>query len=55
MQNDKIFGDFWNLIHNEYILTKEMILKLTGFEDLMENEPAGKSQLRLGKRLFSHY
>ena len=51
MQNDKIFGDFWNLIHNEYILTKEMILKLTGFEDLMENEPAGKASIKIREEI----
>ena len=46
MQNDKRFGDFWNLIHDEFKLTREMILNLTGFEELMENEPAEKLQLR---------
>ena len=51
MQNDKIFGDFWTLIHNEYILTKEMILKLTGFEDLMENEPAGKASIKIREEI----
>ena len=51
MQNDKNFGDFWNLIHNEYILTKEMILKLTGFEDLMENEPAGKASIKIREEI----
>ena len=43
MQNDKRFGDFWNLIHDEFKLTREMILNLTGFEELMENELCGKS------------
>ena len=46
MQNDKRFGDFWNLIHDEFTLSREMILSLTGFEELMENEPAEKLPLR---------
>ena len=52
MQNDKRFGDFWNLIHDEFKLTREMILNLTGFEELMENEPAGKASIKV-RRLFS--
>ena len=51
MQYDKRFGDFWNLIHNEFLLTKEMILKLTGFEELMENEPAGKASIKIREEI----
>jgi phosphoenolpyruvate carboxylase len=51
MQNDKRFGDFWNLIHNEFLLTKEMILKLTGFNELMENEPAGKASIKIREEI----
>ena len=51
MQNDIRFGDFWNLIHNEYLLTKEMILKLTGFEELMENETAGKASIKVREEI----
>jgi phosphoenolpyruvate carboxylase len=51
MQNDKRFGGFWNLIHDEFILTREMILKLTGFEELMENEPAGKASIKVREEI----
>ena len=51
MRNDIRFGDFWNLIHNEYLLTKEMILKLTGFEELMENETAGKASIKVREEI----
>ena len=51
MQNDKRFGDFWNLIHDEFKLTREMILKLTGFEELMENEPAGKASIKVREEI----
>tara|TARA_B100000941_G_scaffold238693_1_gene181788 strand:- start:1000 stop:2118 length:1119 start_codon:yes stop_codon:yes gene_type:complete len=51
MQNHKRFGDFWTLIHDEYILTKEMILKLTGFEELMENEPAGRASIKIREKI----
>jgi phosphoenolpyruvate carboxylase len=51
MQNDKRFGDFWNLIHNEFKLTKEMILKLTCFDHLMESEPAGKASIKVREEI----
>lgn len=27
LRNDKIFGEFWRILHNEYLLTHEMLLK----------------------------
>tara|TARA_B100001109_G_scaffold226473_1_gene200602 strand:- start:215 stop:1264 length:1050 start_codon:yes stop_codon:yes gene_type:complete len=46
MENDKEYGEFWKLIHDEYKLTKKMLLKISGFKELMENEPAGKSSIK---------
>ena len=46
MENDKEFGEFWKLIYDEYKLTKKMLLKISGFKELMENEPAGKSSIK---------
>ena len=45
MKDDKDFGNFWMLIFNEYKLTKSLILKLTGYKDLMDNEPANKASI----------
>lgn len=47
MADDDEFGLFWNIIHNEYLQTKRLILKLTGFNELMENEPAGKASINV--------
>ena len=46
MKEDKEFGAFWELIFNEYTLTKELLLKVSDFESLMENEPAGKASIK---------
>ncbi len=51
MENDKEFGDFWKLIHNEYLLTKELLLKLTGYEALMQNEAAGKASINVRENI----
>jgi len=45
MAKDKEFGAFWNIIHDEYLLTKKMLLKLTGHAQLMENYPDGKASI----------
>lgn len=45
MAKDEEFGDFWNIIHEEYILTKRLLLKLTGHSELMENYPEGKASI----------
>ena len=46
MKDDSEYGDFWQLIHKEYVLSKSMILKLTGFKQLMENEPANRDSIQ---------
>ena len=51
MQYDSQFGEFWTLIYEEYRLTKKMILALTGFEELMENEPAGKASIKIREEI----
>ena len=44
---DEEFGSFWNIIHDEYLLTKVMLLKLTGYSELMEDQPAGKHSIEM--------
>jgi phosphoenolpyruvate carboxylase len=46
MKEDKEFGSFWELIFKEYNLTKDLLLDVSGFKSLMENEPAGKASIR---------
>tara|TARA_R110000751_G_scaffold14621_1_gene47121 strand:- start:76565 stop:79144 length:2580 start_codon:yes stop_codon:yes gene_type:complete len=47
MSDDPEYGAFWNVIHTEYLTTKRLILKLTGYTDLMEEEPSGKASIRV--------
>ncbi|GAA4895460.1 phosphoenolpyruvate carboxylase [Flaviramulus aquimarinus] len=47
MSKDEEFGDFWNIIHTEYTTTKRLLLKLTGYKELMENEPSGKASIEV--------
>ncbi len=45
MADDKEYGEFWKLIYKEYETTKRLILKLSGFNELMENEPVAKASI----------
>ena len=45
MADDEEFGDFWNIIHDEYETSKRLLLKLTDSEVLMQEEPAGKASI----------
>lgn len=51
MQNDAEFGAFWQIIHEEYKVTLQLVLKLTGFKTLMENQPAGKASIDLREKI----
>ncbi len=45
MASDAEFGEFWDIIFNEYETTKRLLLKLTGYKVLMEEEPAVKASI----------
>lgn len=45
MSEDTEYGEFWNLIYQEYKTSKRLLLKLTGYTELMEEEPAGKASV----------
>ncbi|WP_299337751.1 phosphoenolpyruvate carboxylase [uncultured Psychroserpens sp.] len=47
MQEDKEFGAFWTLIYTEYEISKRLLLKLTGYKELMENEQVGKASINV--------
>jgi phosphoenolpyruvate carboxylase len=47
MAEDEEFGSFWTIIYNEYLNTKRLLLKVSGYKTLMENEPAGKASIEI--------
>ena len=51
MANDKEYGEFWKLIYDEYLLSHRLILKLTGYTSLMENQPAGKASIDIREHI----
>ncbi|WP_438712122.1 phosphoenolpyruvate carboxylase [Aquimarina muelleri] len=51
MKEDEEYGAFWDIIHDEYLLTKRLLLKLTGYSELMQNEPAGKASIAIRENI----
>jgi len=51
MADDKEFGDFWKLIFEEYKTTKRLLLKIAGFNELMENFPVGKASIAVRENI----
>ncbi len=47
MEKDKEFGEFWQLIHNEFLNTKRLVLKLANVDELMENYPVSKASIEV--------
>jgi len=51
MEKDPVYGEFWSIIYNEYLLSKRLLLKLTGFETLMEDQKAGKKSIDIREEI----
>jgi phosphoenolpyruvate carboxylase len=47
MENDPEFGDFWRLIHQEFLTSKRLTLKLANQTELMENYPVSKASIEV--------
>jgi phosphoenolpyruvate carboxylase len=52
LANDKKFGEFWKTLHQEFELSKEMLLKLAGHEKLMENYPVEKRSIAVREKII---
>ncbi len=48
---DEKFGDFWKLINQEFVETKDLLLDLTSSTKLMEDDPAGRASILLRDRI----
>jgi len=45
MKDDPEFGGFWQIIYDEFLETKRLLLKIAGHQELMENYPDGKASI----------
>jgi len=46
-----VYGEIWNMLHNEYERSKQYIFKLTGQDSLMARHPADKLSIQMRERI----
>jgi phosphoenolpyruvate carboxylase len=51
MKKDPEFGAFWQIIYDEFLETKRLLLKIAGHQELMENYPDGKASIQIRERI----
>lgn len=51
MADDPKFGQFWKLIHQEFLLSKEMVLKVSGQRELLEDNPRSRMSIQLREKV----
>ncbi len=51
LNDNKEFGDFWNIIFSEYSTTVEMIKKISNSERLMESNPSRRESIKLREQI----
>ena len=52
MRKDAEFGEFWQIIYDEFLETKRLLLKIAGHKSLMENYPDGKASIDVRERII---
>ncbi len=48
---DPDFGEFWNKMHNEFILSKKNVLEVSDLQHLMGNNPSIRESVKLRERV----
>ncbi|WP_420601258.1 phosphoenolpyruvate carboxylase [Flagellimonas sp.] len=51
MKDDKEFGEFWNILHEEYQLSKKMLLQISGLKILMEDEAVSRESVKIREKI----
>ncbi len=51
LSKDKEFGEFWKKMYNEYKLSVEMILEVSGLPELMDNNPVNRDSVKLREKI----
>ncbi|MCX6182761.1 MAG: phosphoenolpyruvate carboxylase [Bacteroidetes bacterium] len=52
LANDKKFGKFWKWIHDEYTITKALLLEISGMDSLLENQPSNQASIQMRENII---
>ncbi|TAI46737.1 phosphoenolpyruvate carboxylase [Flagellimonas allohymeniacidonis] len=51
MKEDPEFGEFWNVLHDEYELSKKLLLEISGSSILMEDEAVSRESVLIREKI----
>ena len=51
MKTNEKFGEFWMILFDEFNLSKDLMLELTGFQELMEEEPLSQMSVKIREKI----
>ncbi|MGB5700309.1 phosphoenolpyruvate carboxylase [Muriicola sp.] len=51
MKDDPEYGPFWQILYDEYLLSKKMLLKISNFKILMENEAVSRESIKIRENI----
>lgn len=51
IKNNPKFGAFWNILFDEYTLSKNIMLELTGFTMLQQEDPLSRKSVKIRERI----
>ena len=51
MKEDKEYGDFWMILQDEYLLSKEMLLLISDMDILMEREAVSRESIKIRENI----
>ena len=51
LEKHEKFGGFWKIIYDEFLLTKEMVLKVSGMPCLLEDNPRSRMSIQLREKI----
>ncbi|MHA7832384.1 MAG: phosphoenolpyruvate carboxylase [Flagellimonas sp.] len=51
MKDDPEFGDFWSILHDEFQLSKKMLLQISGLNILMEDEAVSRESVKIREKI----
>jgi phosphoenolpyruvate carboxylase len=51
MKEDAEFGGFWDILHDEYQLSEKMLLQISGYKILMEDEAISRESVKIREEI----
>ena len=51
MRENPQYGEFWNMLHDEFLLSRDMMLEITGYDVLMQDEPISRLSVQMREKI----